>query len=183
MERRLSYSNYQKLLSEVEGSIYKILEQFSWEEDKEFHEVEDMLDNLNLKEDIHNKYQYLKEIIQYICKLVDKHKNTYYEILKDRILRFTRENYQNEDFSLSMIAREFDLTEVYISHLFKEYVGDNFSSYLEDLRMKRACRLLIDTDYNIKDIAHKSGYSSYTSFSRAFKRNKGMSASQFRRCN
>lgn len=130
-ERNLSYNNYKKLLSEIEGSIYKLLEQFSWEEDKEFHDVENMLNKLDSQKEINNKYSYLEEIINGVCKLVNKHKNSYYEILKNRILKYTRNNYQDEDFSLSMIANKFDLTEVYISNLFKEYIGENYSTYLK----------------------------------------------------
>ena len=95
------------------------------------------------------------------------------------ILRFTEENFCNQDMGLTMVSRHFGLSEGYLSILFKEKFGVNFGDYLEDLRMKEACRLLKE-GVKVSEISERTGYNSVQSFRRAFKRVTGVSPSEYR---
>jgi AraC-like DNA-binding protein len=86
-------------------------------------------------------------------------------------------NYRDPDMSLKKLALKFNLSEVYLSSLFKEMMGVNFYSYLEDLRMKDALELLRSTDYTVDHVAMDVGYNSSHVFRRAFKRRFGVSPS------
>jgi AraC-like DNA-binding protein len=55
--------------------------------------------------------------------------------------------------------------------------------YLVDLRLRRAKELLMDTTYNISEIANFVGYDSVYSFSRVFKQYAAMSPREWRRLN
>ena len=54
-------------------------------------------------------------------------------------------------------------------------------AYIEDCRMKVACRLLADTDLRVWLIAQRIGYSTLQIFSRAFERWSGVRPSVYRR--
>jgi YesN/AraC family two-component response regulator len=68
----------------------------------------------------------------------------------------------------------------YLSQLYKDQTGVNFSDDLEKYRMKKAKDLLLNKDLSIEDISARTGYQSATAFRRAFKRVEGISPSEFR---
>ena len=89
------------------------------------------------------------------------------------------DNLRIQVWGLAMVSEQFGLSEGYLSALFKEEMNVNFADYLEDLRMKEACRLLKEGGL-VADIAERTGYNSVQSFRRAFKRVLGVSPSEYR---
>lgn len=93
-----------------------------------------------------------------------------------QIKEFVDANYANPDMSLILVADAFHISEVYLSKLFKQITGENFSKYIEQLRMQRANQLLRERRA-IKDVAIEVGYNSPQVFRRAYKRLYGVSPS------
>jgi YesN/AraC family two-component response regulator len=79
-----------------------------------------------------------------------------------------------------MVADEFDLTTVYLSRFFKEQTGENFMDYLNNLRLEMAITLFKDENLHISDISNMVGYTNLNSFTRLFKRYKGITPSEFK---
>ena len=98
----------------------------------------------------------------------------------DGILRYMQ-THVNEEISLSVLAEEFHLSAQYISQLFKNEIGVNFFAYLTNLRMERAKKLLLSTSLPITEISQRSGYGDYRVFTKVFKKNEGVTPSQYRR--
>lgn len=182
-KRHLSIETTEEFLVELKGTIRKILEQISWENNQELNIIDSMIENINDYRKLEKKYNYTIKILNKLCNIINKCNETHQEKLKKKIITYVNNNYMKPDFGLYMIAEKFDLSEGYVSHFFKDYIGDNFQSYLEKRRMDRACKLLIETNYTVKKIAGKAGYNSSSTFSRAFKRNKGISPSIYRENN
>ncbi|MBR6477315.1 MAG: helix-turn-helix transcriptional regulator, partial [Lachnospiraceae bacterium] len=68
----------------------------------------------------------------------------------------------------------------YFSKIFKEATGENFIEYLTNLRMVKAKELLTQTDCSIKEICVKVGYSEPNYFSRSFKKNVGVTPTEYK---
>ena len=83
--------------------------------------------------------------------------------------------------SLNLLAEEFHLSPQYISQLFKSEIGVNFLTYLTNLRMERAKKLLLSTALPVSEVAEQSGYGDYRVFTKAFKKSEGVTPSQYRR--
>lgn len=96
------------------------------------------------------------------------------------ITRYLQEHLA-EDISLSVLAEEFHLSSQYISQLFKSEVGVNFLAYLTNIRMEKAKKLLLSTSLSIADVSEQSGYGDYRVFTKVFKKNEGITPSQYRR--
>lgn len=79
------------------------------------------------------------------------------------------------------LAEEFHLSPQYISQLFKSEIGVNFLTYLTNLRMERAKKLLLSTALPVSEVAEQSGYGDYRVFTKAFKKSEGVTPSQYRR--
>ena len=113
----------------------------------------------------------------------DVHKNSHKNSLKEQIVDFIDNNYCNADLSLTLLAGKYDISEVYLSTFFKEQTGENFYTYLQNLRLHEAIKLLEQTSLSVAEISSSVGYSSYNTFSKTFKRVEGMSATDFRLAN
>ena len=86
-----------------------------------------------------------------------------------------------EEMSLAVLSEEFHLNAQYISQLFKNEIGVNFLAYLTNIRMEKAKKLLLSTSLSVAEIAEQSGYGDYRVFTKVFKKNEGITPSQYRR--
>lgn len=86
-----------------------------------------------------------------------------------------------EEISLNILAEKFHLSPQYISQLFKNEIGVNFLTYLTNIRMEQAKKLLLSSAYSIAEISEKSGYRDYRIFTKVFKKTEGVTPSQYRR--
>lgn len=96
------------------------------------------------------------------------------------ITRYLQEHLADE-MSLSFLAEEFHLNPQYISQLFKNEIGVNFLSYLTNIRMENAKKLLLSTSLSIAEVADRSGFGDYRVFTKVFKKSEGITPSQYRR--
>ena len=87
----------------------------------------------------------------------------------------------SEDVSLHILSEEFHLNSQYISQLFKNEIGVNFLTYLTNIRMEHAKKLLLSTSLSIAEVSEQSGYGDYRVFTKVFKKSEGITPSQYRR--
>lgn len=104
-----------------------------------------------------------------------KSRNSYMEF----ILKYIDENFSNE-ISLESIASEAYITPGYVSLLFKQTIGINFVDYLQKVRIKKACELLKDIRLKVYEISTTVGFKDERYFSQVFKKNTGLTPSQYR---
>lgn len=102
--------------------------------------------------------------------------------LKDKIFDFIDENYSNPGLNLDILADKFGYKESYLYHFFQDTIGQSFASYLESIRMAKACDFLKESNFTIDMIAEQTGYGSSHSFRRAFKRRFDLSPSLYKKC-
>ena len=93
--------------------------------------------------------------------------------------RFIWENYSRK-ISLQEIASASGLSAPYFSTIFKEEMGENLSSYINRLRVEKACRLLTQTGQTLSEIAGSCGFEDQSWFSKIFKHFTGVSPGKFR---
>lgn len=72
------------------------------------------------------------------------------------------------------------LSPAAFSRFFARTVGKTFVAYLGELRIGAACRLLIETDRPVLDIALAAGFNNLANFNRRFRALKGMTPSAWR---
>ncbi|WP_105614839.1 AraC family transcriptional regulator [Vallitalea okinawensis] len=118
-----------------------------------------------------------------LSQLIKKEKENQYSSLMENMEQYINENYPLPNMSLSLLADKYGFTEVYISQLFKNYFHTNFIQYLQEIRMAKARELLLTTELPIKDIMTQVGYCSLNTFTRAFKRINGVTATEYKKKN
>jgi AraC family transcriptional regulator len=85
-----------------------------------------------------------------------------------------------EDFSLDQLAALAGLSKFHFHRLFKQAVGEAPSHHLLKLRMQEAKRLLRETKRSVVDVALDVGYTNPSHFARFFRRETGLSPSDYR---
>jgi len=105
------------------------------------------------------------------------------DLLCKRIMEYIKTSYTDAQLCVSSIAEKYGISDKYLSQLFKERTNQNISDYIEKIRIERACELLKQMDIDIKEIAFSVGYTSTHTFRAAFKRNMGVTPSQYRNGN
>lgn len=88
--------------------------------------------------------------------------------------------YCSATISLESVAAHVHKTPAYISRVFKNELGCNFSDYLTEKRMKLAATLLQDPDARVYTVAEQCGYADTSNFIRVFKRYYGVSPAVYR---
>ena len=85
-----------------------------------------------------------------------------------------------EDISLNDVAEQCDVSIYYMSRLFKEKLGENYSTYLTRIRMEEAIKMIKKCDDPIKTIADKCGFNSVGYFCKVFKQYTGITVGEYR---
>jgi AraC-like DNA-binding protein len=94
-------------------------------------------------------------------------------------LEYINENFQNSDLSLQVISKFTGVSQRVISEGISAQFQCNVKTYINQIRINEAVRLLKETDLNISEIAYKVGFSSPSNFNRVFKNLTGKTPSDF----
>ena len=97
----------------------------------------------------------------------------------EKIKRFIDENYHKK-ITVNLVSDEFFLSKDYVRNLFIKFYGVSPKSYIQNVRMERAKKLLSKTQISIALIANSVGYDDPLLFSKMFKKYYSVSPSEFR---
>lgn len=92
-------------------------------------------------------------------------------------------NYYNQPISLNEISKMAYMSPTYFSKKFKKVTGFGFNEYLNNVRIKMATNMLIETQYSVTEIARFCGYKDSNYFGDVFKKVMGVSPSKYRKTN
>lgn len=93
---------------------------------------------------------------------------------------FVQDHYSDPNLSLDYICGTLGVSSSYFSSVFKKETGKAFISYLTDFRMEKAAQMLLETEDKNYIVAKKTGYTDPNYFSYVFKKQFGVSPSNYR---
>lgn len=92
---------------------------------------------------------------------------------------YAQKYYQNS-LTLRGLSKIYYLNENYLGRLYKKQTGKSFSTYLNEIRLEKACALLRETDEPVIAVALATGFNNVTYFNRIFKRHMGVTPTAYR---
>lgn len=96
------------------------------------------------------------------------------------IKHYMDSNYQ-KDITLSMLSDLAHRNKFYLSHMFTKAYGISPINYLLERRILFSKDLLRNSNYNITEIAQRSGFSSANYFTQSFKKSTGLTPRNYRK--
>lgn len=161
------------LLSDIRNTLLKVRFQVS-----DTDANHDELESIDLLFQENKTITLLEDIALKLCALFEP-KNDGNKLI-NTIQAYITENYKDSSLSLKKISDVFAISESYFSYLFKAETKQNFSEYLELIRMTQAMNLLKTTDINVSELYLETGYNNANSFRRAFKKVHGVAPKTIR---
>lgn len=95
-------------------------------------------------------------------------------------IRFVDENYMHK-IRLADFAEAEGVSLHYLSHFVKDALNQSFQDYVNSVRVNCACQLMAAGEERLLDICEESGFSDYRYFSKAFKRQFGLTPEEYRK--
>lgn len=97
-----------------------------------------------------------------------------------KVLSYINENYSTP-IRLEELASLLNLNAQYFCRYFKENIGKTVTEYINEIRIEKAAEALAETDEKIITIAQDTGFDNVGYFIRRFKREKGVTPSEYRK--
>ena len=91
------------------------------------------------------------------------------------------ENNLERNITVDDICAEFHIRRTRLYSVAKDYLGCSIASYIRKQRIHYACLMLRETDEPVSSIAEKVGFLDYGHFSRIFRRQQGVTATNYRK--
>ncbi|KIL40918.1 hypothetical protein SD70_10895 [Gordoniibacillus kamchatkensis] len=101
-------------------------------------------------------------------------------VLIRHLKQYVTDNFSSDEVSLTFLSDKFGMSIYQICRLFKREFGVNFHAYLTELKMLRAKEYLRETSMTVQDIAYLVGYKELKYFFKVFKKQTGLTPSEFR---
>ncbi|MNI21687.1 HTH-type transcriptional regulator YesS [compost metagenome] len=119
------------------------------------------------------------DILHQVCDYVDMNKKSHNTDLRDLVLGYISEHYQDVNLSIASIAEHADVHSSYLSKFFKEQTGESMLDAINKVRLDKAKELLGE-GLNIGDTAVQVGFYNSNAFIRVFKKYEGITPGQFK---
>lgn len=147
-------------------------------------------DTLSSSESIQNIINHIFQLnelktyyLQFFLNITDMLKSqsiyTDTDVIKN-IQTYIQRNYQ-KNLTQEFVASLFYLNRSYLSTLFKKKTGMKFIDYLNEIRIEKSKKLLLNSERKMYSIAKSVGYDNVKYFFRIFKKKTGMTPEQYRK--
>ena len=88
--------------------------------------------------------------------------------------------HQDEDVSLSEVAKAVNMSAFYFCKMFKQATGLTFTDYLARIRVEKVKNMLLDPHKRVSEVAFAAGFQSLSQFNRVFRKVAGEAPSAYR---
>ncbi len=96
-----------------------------------------------------------------------------------KVCSYIEENFK-EEIKLSDVSGLIGMSDSAFSHFFKKRTNRSFVSYLNDVRIGHATKMLFETTHSVSEIAYLCGFYNISNFNRIFRKSKGQTPSEYR---
>jgi two-component system response regulator YesN len=158
-----------KLVNELGGEIDQVI--------PELNSIETILANIKTIEQLREQaYRILSSALAFR----DSQTSSQYTGMIRQAKEFIERHYMEPNLSLVDIASRVNLSPSHFSTIFSQETHQTFKDYLTEIRIRKAKELLRTTVLRATDISCQVGYNDPHYFSFTFKKNTGLSPTEFR---
>lgn len=174
----LSYENIIQIFYQLIGCTVKYLSDANISITEIYVNILDIYNKIETEETLDGIKQLLINMYLQIIDYRDQQNLSQYDYVT-AIFNFIQKNLHKE-IDIETIAEHLGISYSYARKVFQEKTGKSILSYIHEIRIEEAKKLLSGTDMSIKDIALKLGYNNDKTFTRCFKKIEAMTPGEFR---
>lgn len=149
---------------------------------------EDIVTNFDfLREDL-DEFESISEVKEWLMESYNttllqlrKNKDHKKEKLVNKVISYVELNYENPNLSPEYLADYVNLSSNYLRTIFKEIENNSLSNYINKYRFEKSKYLLKHTTLSVSEISSKIGFSNSNYFYTSFKKNFGVSPTEWRK--
>lgn len=177
---KASFKEYQIYLLEILTTILKTAKASGVDMENIFGTNYNLFIELYKFDNIQNVKDWIKGIILKISNYIKNDREDVYKLLTQKAIEYIKSNYNESNMTINTVCQHLHISPAYFSYIFKKGTKMTFVAYLTQIRMDAAKELLRTTNMKTFIIADKVGYSEPNYFSYCFKRNIGISPTEYR---
>ncbi len=98
-------------------------------------------------------------------------------------VRYIQKNYKNTNLSNTVLAKECNMSEIYLRKLFNKHLKTTPKQYISEIRLQKAKQLLSEGNLKINSISEECGFQSSYNFCRFFKVKTGLTPTDYMKQN
>lgn len=171
--------NLQLFFSMLKGLIIRIVQDYNFDDQDLNMKIKEIMSTDH--EDYAKTFEKFNTLFLMISDRIVQKRTCKKDALKNRIEEYLENHYTDYNLSIISIADHFNYSSQYFSGIFKEIFATTFRVYLENKRLNTLVYNFEKyPDRDLKSLMSDVGYSSLNTFSKAFKRHFGISASEYR---
>ena len=179
-DAKVSFKDYQIYLLEVLTTILKAAKDLSVDMDLLFGANYNLLVEVYKFTDIKQLKEWIAGICVKIMSHISKDRQDSCKLLVEKAKEYIDEKYFDSEITIDHLCKMLHISPTYFSTIFKKETKLTFVSYLTQVRMDAAKKLLRTTGLKFFEIAEQVGYAEPNYFSYCFKKNFGISPSEYR---
>ncbi len=97
-----------------------------------------------------------------------------------KMVKYIETHYMDPDLSVAQVSDWMHLSPIYTGALFKKCEGKSIVSYIHEVRIEQAKKLLTDPSISVKEVSIQVGYITPDYFTRLFNKLVGMAPTKYR---
>ncbi|WP_105614085.1 helix-turn-helix domain-containing protein [Vallitalea okinawensis] len=179
-KKNINYDNIMGIINQILTTTIKTLitnnTKLSDIYGESFNLYKTLYANKTLEEMEHFLLRFYKDVIHYNQSLLNLDRRYVNEVIQ-----LIDNNYTNSNLDITWVSEKLGISYSHLRKIFSDNLNVNFPDYVNNLRICRAKKLLLDSDLTIRDIALKTGFNNAQSFNRNFKKYEEITPTEYRK--
>jgi ABC-type sugar transport system substrate-binding protein/AraC-like DNA-binding protein len=155
---------------EVLSTLVHVLKTNDVDEHTLFSDYESLYRNLFNQKTPKNSMDWMRRLAKDVIRALSRSREAGSPV--DRIVRYVDKNYA-QPLSLKVLSAAFGMSAPYLGRLFRKAAGMSFTTYLNELRLRKADELLRYSGLRASEVAERIGYANVNYFYTLFKKYRG----------
>ncbi|SDE55955.1 Response regulator containing CheY-like receiver domain and AraC-type DNA-binding domain [Paenibacillus sp. UNCCL117] len=139
----------------------------------------ELLEQFKNIRDIAGFEQWLLQAIDTALEMVELRSGNRTNDIIERVKKYIQAHIRSP-LSLDLLAHHVSLSPRYLSRVFKDEVGMNFTDFVTNQRIDKASELILTTDLTVEQIADQVGFNSSAYFIKKFKESYGVTPKTYK---
>ncbi len=178
---RLSIEMARCLMFDLISTMIKTMDSLlAGEEDAELWARIEPVARLTACRSLERLQQEMKTILTEVCRHVRGRRTSHTEHLRQAIVEYIEEHCYERNLGPEAVADHVQRNSAYIGRFFREQFGVGISSYIKNLRVAGAKRLIETTELTVREIAARTGFADSNALIRGFKEHEGVTPGEYK---